>query len=161
MFSGRILLLCGPPGTGKSTTAQLLARRLGYVYYECDTFAQLKNPFIDVNVENPSIAQLQQKILKGIRLLNHHELMLVFPGPGDKERVQLMRRANTVWGPLVAGLQYDKDILKEFFSALCHDINTQKRRIGGHWAIAQLAFKRDIRDVMRCMDQTPSDHLGI
>ena len=66
MFSGRILLLCGPPGTGKSTTAQLLARRLGYVYYECDTFAQLKNPFIDVNVENPSIAQLKQKILKGI-----------------------------------------------------------------------------------------------
>ena len=87
--------------------------------------------------------------------------MPVFPGPGDKERVQLMRRANTVWGPLVAGLDYDRDILREFFSALCHDINTQKRRIGGHWAIAQLAFKRDIRDVMRCMDQTPSDHLGI
>ena len=79
--------------------------------------------------------------------------MPVFPGPGDKERVQLMRRANTVWGPLVAGLEYDKDILKEFFSALCHDINTQKRRIGGHWAIAQLAFKRDIRDVMRCTQQ--------
>ena len=78
--------------------------------------------------------------------------MPVFPGPGDKERVQLMRRANTVWGPLVAGLEYDKDILKEFFSALCHDINTQKQRIGGHWAIAQLAFKRDIRDVMRCMN---------
>ena len=68
-FSGRILLLCGPPGTGKSTTAQLLARRLGYVYYECDTFAQLKNPFIDVNVENPSIAQLKQKILKGVSYL--------------------------------------------------------------------------------------------
>ena len=69
IFSGRILLLCGPPGTGKSTTAQLLARRLGYVYYECDTFAQLKNPFIDVHVENPSIAQLKQKILKGISYL--------------------------------------------------------------------------------------------
>ena len=69
IFSGKILLLCGPPGTGKSTTAQLLARRLGYVYYECDTFAQLKNPFIDVNVENPSIAQLQQKILKGVSYL--------------------------------------------------------------------------------------------
>ena len=70
-FSGRILLLCGPPGTGKSTTAQLLARRLGYVYYECDTFAQLKNPFIDVHVENPSIAQLKQKILKGVNLISN------------------------------------------------------------------------------------------
>ena len=66
---GLLLWLTGAPGSGKSTTAQLLARRLGYVYYECDTFAQLKNPFIDVHVENPSIAQLKQKILKGISYL--------------------------------------------------------------------------------------------
>ena len=68
---GKLLFLTGAPGLGKSTTAQLLARRLGYVYYECDTFAQLKNPFIDVNVENPSIAQLKQKILKGINLISN------------------------------------------------------------------------------------------
>ena len=75
--------------------------------------------------------------------------MPVFPGPGDKERVQLMRRANTVWGPLVAGLEYDKDILLEFFSGLALDIKQQKQRIGGDWAVAQVAFSRTVRDHLR------------
>ena len=36
-----------------------------FVYYEADTFATLRNPFIDVNVPDPSLAQLDQKILRG------------------------------------------------------------------------------------------------
>ena len=54
---------------GKSTSAQLLARSQGYVYYEADCFASMKNPFVPLNVDNPSLAQLTQKPLKG-RLVN-------------------------------------------------------------------------------------------
>merc|ERR1712130_830064 len=39
---------------GKSTSAQILARDHGYVYYEADCFSMLKNPFNDVHAEEPS-----------------------------------------------------------------------------------------------------------
>ena len=65
MTQGKILWLCGPPGTGKSTAAQIMARNHGHVYYEADTFNQMRNPFIDLNVNNPSLSQYGQKILKG------------------------------------------------------------------------------------------------
>jgi len=35
---GKFIWLTGPPGLGKSTSAQLLARKAGYVYYEGDCF---------------------------------------------------------------------------------------------------------------------------
>ena len=70
MTQGKILWLCGPPGTGKSTAAQMMARNHGHVYYEADTFNQMRNPFIDLNVSNPSLSQYGQKILKGKEILN-------------------------------------------------------------------------------------------
>ena len=42
---GKFIWLTGPPGLGKSTSAQLLARKAGYVYYEGDAFFFFKNPY--------------------------------------------------------------------------------------------------------------------
>ena len=50
---------------GKSTSAQLLARDHGYVYYEADAFAMMLNPFVDLHDDNPSMATAKQRILKG------------------------------------------------------------------------------------------------
>ena len=63
--SGRLLWLCGAPGLGKSTSAQILGRDHGFVYYEADCFLHLKNPFISLQAPNPSMAQIKQKIMKG------------------------------------------------------------------------------------------------
>ena len=41
-----------------------MARELGFVYYEADCFANLKNPYIPLDTENPSMAQNDQKKLK-------------------------------------------------------------------------------------------------
>ena len=38
---------------------------LGYVYYEGDCFMSLRNPYIVVDVDQPSLAQKAQKLLKG------------------------------------------------------------------------------------------------
>ena len=57
-------LFLGPPGAGKSTTAQLIGHLHKYIYYEGDCFKNGCNPFIDVNVENPSLAVGYQKPLK-------------------------------------------------------------------------------------------------
>ena len=61
---GKMLWFSGPPGAGKSTTAQLLARNNGYIYYEADCMSIFVNPFIDVHTPEPSMAQMNQKPLK-------------------------------------------------------------------------------------------------
>ena len=61
---GKMLWFSGPPGSGKSTTAQLLARNNGYIYYEADCMSIFVNPFIDIHAPEPSIAQMNQKPLK-------------------------------------------------------------------------------------------------
>ena len=65
-LTGRILWLSGSPGMGKSTSAQILGRKHGYVYYEGDCFGMVKNPFIDLNVAEPTMHQIKQKNLKGM-----------------------------------------------------------------------------------------------
>ena len=66
---GRLVWLSGPPGAGKSTTAQLMGRDAGYVYYEADCTSSFLNPFIPTDVDNPTTAAFKQKALK-VRKLN-------------------------------------------------------------------------------------------
>ena len=58
------VFISGPPGAGKSTTAQHLARDNGFVYYEADAFFMFCNPFNPIDHDNPSMATLEQKPLK-------------------------------------------------------------------------------------------------
>ena len=61
---GKIIWFSGPPGAGKSTSAQLMGRNHGYVYYEGDCYNSIANPFVDLNVDNPTMAQGDQTPLK-------------------------------------------------------------------------------------------------
>ena len=72
---------------GKSTSAQILARDHGFVYYEADAFGLMKNPFIDVNAPEASLAATtKQRGLKG--LINIFPISLVislFEDPGPRK----------------------------------------------------------------------------
>lgn len=68
---GKLFWLSGPPGAGKSTTCQLMARDKGFIYYEADSTMQLINPFVDINVDNPTIASLTSRPLKVLLQSKH------------------------------------------------------------------------------------------
>ena len=131
------MVISGPPGAGKSSTAQLLARKEGWVYYEVDCFLQLRNPFIPLDVPNPSIQQDRQRPLAG---------------EGRQERKALCDKTGGLWSKLINQGELSEEEwghMKNYVEVLCEDINLQRRRIGGDWAIAGCFPVRRIRDVLR------------
>ena len=119
---------------GKSTSAQLLARNHGYVYYEADCFMSFKNPYVPLDVANPSMAQMYQKVLKG---------------PGMEERKAVVKKCQNVLGDMMAGNDYDKEIMLEFYRHMAEDIANEKKRIGGDFAIAHVLLTAEMRATMR------------
>jgi len=131
---GKFLWITGAPGLGKSTSAQMLCRSAGYVYYEADCFADFRNPYIPPDVENPSMAQMYQKTLKG---------------EGLEERKALLKRTMGFFEQLMSGEDYDTETAKEYYEGMCEDIRKERERIGGDWAIAAVTFSRELRDLIR------------
>ena len=66
---GKLVWLSGPPGAGKSTTGQLMGREANYVYYEADCTSMFLNPFIDVSLDNLTVAGMSQAPIKVQSLL--------------------------------------------------------------------------------------------
>ena len=131
---GKIIWLSGAPGMGKSTSAQMLGRDHGYVYYEADCFAALKNPYIPLDEKDPSLAQIKQKILKG---------------PGADTRLEMLTKTRDMWLDLFAGKAFDREMMTTYYSHMAADIGAEKKRIGGDFAIANVVIIKEVRDKMR------------
>merc|ERR1719225_899775 len=133
---GKLLWFSGPPGAGKSTTAQLLARNNGYIYYEADCMSIFVNPFVDVNTPEPSMAQINQKPLKGL----DEKTIKAIEARGEMSKVLQNNEFNA------------EDITEQFniiAEATCEDIIRQRQRLGGDWATAFAVFSRTQRDIIR------------
>ena len=137
-LQGRLLWLSGDPATGKSTSAQLLARLQGYVYYEVDCFPKLRNPYIPLDQPNPTAVQ---------------DMMKPLTGPGCEERREVSGRVRNLWSKLINQEeeleQEEWERLGRYFRLLCENIKSERRRIGGDWAVAGCLLHRRIRDFIR------------
>ena len=71
-------MFIGPPGAGKSTTGGLLGKNHGYIYYEADCFGMFANPFVDPNVEEPTLQILKQTPLKVWCQIPNDKIFLFF-----------------------------------------------------------------------------------
>merc|ERR1719342_1574149 len=103
---GRLIWITGPPALGKSTTAQLLSREHGYVYYEGDCFFRLRNPYIPPNVENVM-------------------------GEGTKERWAIVNAGTEVWRSKLAKKEFKHEDLEAAYREFCKDVARERAKIGG------------------------------
>ena len=133
-MSSCLALLAGCPGLGKSTSAQLLGRDHGYVYYEADCFLSLKNPYIPVEAEEPSLA-----------LMNQRKLV----GEGAAERALMVARTKKQMQAKVQGLEWEPAVVETAYREMCRDIARERRRLGGDWAVAGFMDSRALRDLAR------------
>jgi len=131
---GKLIWITGPPGLGKSTSAQLLARKHGYVFYEGDCFFTMRNPFIPVDSKDPSLDQLKQRKLVG---------------PGADERRVVAGKGSKAHELRCAGQDYNESDLEVCFKAMCEDVIRQRKRIGGDWAIACVLDYKRLRQLVR------------
>ena len=63
----------------------------------------------------------------------------------------MIKGCSETWGKVMAG-DFDENtnkVLIEYYGAMCEDIKSLKKRIGGNWAIAHVVFSRIVRDTMR------------
>ena len=95
---GKLVWISSPPGLGKSTTAQLLSREHGYVYYEADCFFMLRNPYIPPNAPEASLATLEQNKLMG---------------GGVKEREEMAGKVVAQFRKMFAGEQVDYQVIED------------------------------------------------
>ena len=131
---GKLLWITGAPGLGKSTSAQLLGRDHGYVYYEADCFFSLKNPYIPVDAEEPSLAfQRQRKLV----------------GEGAAERVLVMATAEKQMQAKMQGLEWESALMERAYREIFRDIARERARLGGDWAVAGVMDSRVLRDLAR------------
>ena len=131
---GKLLFLSGPPGCGKSTSGLLLAQSADYVYYEADCFLNLQNPYLPLDVKEPSNAFQAQPPLKD------------FPLDTVKSVAGILKD----YSNLGEGKEYDKENIKQFYMKVADHVKQEKERIGGlNWVVAQAVPHRWLRDYMR------------
>jgi len=131
---GKIYWCSGPPGAGKSTTCQLLARKNGYVYYEADATMQLINPFVPNDADNPSLAQMHQKSLKGV------------PREDAETILKFGQEMEEMWK---GNIETFDEKMRPLLRIMCREIAKQQKRLGGNMAVAQAIVSRESRDICR------------
>jgi len=131
---GKFIWITGGPGLGKSTSAHLLSKMAGFVYYEGDCFESCKNPYIPPLAKDPTMHQVLQRPLKG---------------KGRDERLKVCEKAFKEFEILFKGEEYDENACVNFYMLMCEDIERERRRIGGDWVVATVVQSKAWRDLIK------------
>ena len=118
---GKLVVITGTPGAGKSTTAGAIAKRGNWVYYEGDRFIMGFNPYLAPN-ENQVAARSEKPALIG---------------PGMTQRRKAVK---SFWD--------DQDVDGTCYKLMAEDIKKERQRVGGNFVVAMFC-QRGGRDIFR------------
>merc|ERR1719414_990516 len=126
----KIVFISGIPGAGKTTSAFKLAQS-GYVYYEGDCFMHLLNPYIPLDVEDPTNQYVMQAPLKNYpkkaveAVLTFYEILKKYQEPDEESSLA-------------------------YYGELAKNVDHEWKRIGGeNWVVGQAVSTRKCRDLIK------------
>ena len=102
---------------------------LGFVYFEGDCFTSVRNPYIPLDVDNPTLAQVGQKQLTG---------------EGVEKRREVVKGVAKFFRTLAwhgEHISLEEDVWETFYKHLCEEIIKERRRIGGDWVVASAVIR--------------------
>ena len=105
----------------------------GFVYYEVDCFWFLKNPYVPIDVPEPSLAMEKQKDLVGEGREERQETITKYEAAHNKEKPT----------------EEEEKAVENYYDLLCQNIKTERQRIGGDWAVAGFVNNKRERDLLR------------
>ena len=132
--------MSGPPGCGKSTTAQFMARNHGYVYYDIDCFALFSNPFVDLFAKEASLTQDTQIPLKVVHKhfyktnYDTKNMILCFLKDIPRHIVDVIQRFTSSDSP--QNIKSEQELVEiefPYFEKVAKHIIKQRNRLGGDW----------------------------
>jgi len=130
---GKIVFMSGPPGSGKSTIAGIIAKQEKFVFYEGDGFFLGFNPYVFPN-ESQVEARSEKPALIGAGMAARGEAMVGWLF----NQYQLAQNETTNRAPT-----------NQYFTLMAENIKAEKERVGGDWIVAFALKKRLDRDIFR------------
>jgi len=130
---GKIVFMSGPPGSGKSTIAGIIAKQEKYVFYEGDGFLLGFNPYVFPN-ESQVAARSEKPALIG---------------PGMAARGEALARFLINQYQLAQNETTDRGPTDYYFNLMAENIKAERERVGGNWIVAFALKNRLDRDIFR------------
>jgi gluconate kinase len=130
---GKFTFITGPPGSGKSTIAGIIAKNHDWVYYEGDGFLLGFNPYVF-----PNESQVNARAEKPALI-----------GKGMAARYAAIEDLFVNQYQLENNKTSDRTPTDQYFTLMAENILKERNRVGGDWIAVFALPKRADRDVMR------------
>jgi len=130
---GKFAFITGPPGSGKSTVAGIIAKDHDWIYYEGDGFFLGFNPYVFPN-ESQVNARSDKPALIGEGMAARGGALVEFLVNQEK---------------LSANVTSDRSPTDRYYTLMAKDILKERKRVGGDWVVVFAMAKRVDRDVIR------------
>ena len=93
-----------------------------FVYYEGDGFEDIRNPYVPLDVDNPTIYG------------NVNQRLLIGEGHAFEERKKILKNKNKNVIPFIFGKLCQNH--KDYYKTFADELKAERTRIGGNWAVA-------------------------